>query len=180
MRKFSAPLSALAIAFLASCSTGSESGASGGQLFVRSCSLGCSDGSQGVQVSCQVQSTVQNTDISVLFSETVDINTVTSTTFRVVNVDNGTTPVGEYFLDPNDSRRVVFRPALTFDINGSPSFGFNINTPYQITIAGELHSSTGPYIRSTFGRANQSRLECTIVTTDQVTDPVPGPPVVEV
>ena len=180
MRNFRTPLSAIAIALLAACSTGSESGVNGGQLFVRSCSLGCSDGSSGVQVSCQVQSTVQNTDISVLFSEPVDINTVTSSTFRVVNVDNGTTPVGEYFLDPNDSRRVVFRPALTFDINGTPSFGFNINTPYQVTIPGELHSANGPFIQSIVGRPNQSRLDCTIVTTDQITDPVPGPPVVEV
>lgn len=180
MRNFRAPLAAIATAFLAACSTGSESGVNGGQLFVRSCSLGCSDGASGVQVSCQVQSTVQNTDISVLFSEPVDINTVTSTTFRVVNVDNGTTPVGEYFLDPNDPRRVVFRPALTFDINGTPSFGFSINTPYQVTIPGELHSANGPFIQSIVGRPNQSRLDCTIVTTDQITDPVPGPPVVEI
>lgn len=133
-----------------------------------------------MQVSCQIQSTVQNTEISVLFSAPIDVNSVTSTTFRVVNVDNGTTPVGEYFLDPNDPRRVIFRPALTFDLNGTPSFGFLPDTPYQITIAGQLQSATGPYIRSTAGRPNQSRLDCTIVTTDEITDPVPGPPVVKI
>ncbi|MEZ5974050.1 MAG: hypothetical protein R3E96_04155, partial [Planctomycetota bacterium] len=115
-----------------------------------------------------------------LFSSPVDINTVTSSTFRVSNVDSGTTPAGEYFLDPNDPRRVIFRPALSFDANGTPTFGFEADTPYQITIPGELHSANGPYIRSTLGRPNQARLECTILTNDQVTDPVPGPPVVEV
>ena len=180
MRNLPLALSTLALSLLAGCSTGSESGVGGGQLFVRSCSLGCSDGSSGVPVTCQIQNTVQNTEISILFSEAVDINSVTSTSFRVSNVNNGTTPVGEYFLDPNNPRRVVFRPALTFDLQGNPSFGFDIDTPYQITIAGELHDATGPFIKSMVGRPNQSRLNCTIVTNDQITDPVPGPPVVRV
>ncbi|MFT5199269.1 MAG: hypothetical protein ACI87O_001935, partial [Planctomycetota bacterium] len=115
-----------------------------------------------------------------LFTEPVDIGTVSASSFRVVNVDNGTTPVGEYFLDPVNPNRVVYRPALTFDLNGNPSFGFNPNTAYGITIPGELQGDTGPFIRGLTGRVNQSRMQCTILTTDQVTDPVPGDPVVEI
>ncbi|MCA9002295.1 MAG: hypothetical protein KDB61_10240, partial [Planctomycetes bacterium] len=180
MRKLPFALSAFAVSLLAACSTGGSPGANGGALYVRSCSLGCSDGSSGAQVSCQVTNTVQNTEISVLFTEPVDINSVSASSFRVVNVDNGTTPVGEYFLDPGNPNRVVYRPALTFDLNGNPSFGFLPNTAYGITIAGELQGDTGPFIRSVNGRVNQSRLQCTILTTDQVTDPVPGDPVVEI
>ncbi len=180
MRKLPIALTAFAVSLLAACSSGGEAGANGGALFVRSCSLGCSDGSSGAQVSCQVTNTVQNTEISVLFTEPVDIGTVSASSFRVVNVDNGTTPVGEYFLDPANPNRVVYRPALTFDLNGNPSFGFDPNTAYGITIPGELQGDTGPFIRSATGRANQSRLQCTILTTDQVTDPVPGDPLVEI
>ncbi|MDF1836472.1 MAG: Ig-like domain-containing protein, partial [Planctomycetota bacterium] len=180
MRKLPIALTAFAVSLLAACSSGGEAGANGGALFVRSCSLGCSDGSSGSQISCQVTNTVQNTEISVLFTEPVDIATVSASSFRVVNVDNGTTPVGEYFLDPANSHRVVYRPALTFDLNGNPSFGFDPNSAYGITIPGELQGDSGPFIRSATGRANQSRLQCTILTTDQVTDPVPGEPIVEI
>ncbi len=180
MRKLPFALTALTVSLLAACSSGGDAGANGGALFVRSCSLGCSDGSSGSQVTCQVTNTVQNAEISILFTEPVDIGSVDTRSFRVVNVDNGTTPIGEYFLDPSNPNRVIYHPALTFDSNGTPSFGFDPNTPYGITIAGQLQGDTGPFIQSTTGHINQSRLQCNILTTDQVTDPVPGSPVVEI
>ncbi|MEZ6020602.1 MAG: hypothetical protein R3F17_11015 [Planctomycetota bacterium] len=58
-----------------------------------------------------------------LFSSPVDINTVTSSTFP--RVERGQRHRRrEYFLDPNDPRRVIFRPALSFDASGTPTFGF--------------------------------------------------------
>lgn len=180
MRKLPYALTAFVVSLLAACSSGGEAGANGGALFIRSCSLGCSDGASGAQINCQVTNTVQNTEISVLFSEPVDIGSVTASSFRVVNVDNGTTPVGEYFLDPVNPKRVVYRPALTFDLNGNPSFGFDPNTAYGITIPGELQGDPGPFIQSITGKVNQVRMQCTILTTEEVTDPVPGDPVVEI
>ncbi|MCP5022707.1 MAG: Ig-like domain-containing protein, partial [bacterium] len=181
MRKLPFALTAFVVSLLAACSSGGEAGANGGALFIRSCSLGCSDGSNGAQITCQVTNTVQNTEISVLFSEPVDLGSVSASSFRVVNVDNGTTPVGEYFLDPVNPKRVIYRPALTFDVlTGNPTFGFDPNTAYGITIPGELQGDTAPFIQSTTGKVNQSRLQCTILTTEEVTDPVPGDPVVEI
>ncbi|MCP3918751.1 MAG: Ig-like domain-containing protein [bacterium] len=167
---------------LSACSgsgNGNEAGEFGGDMYVTSCSLGCTDGEGGEQVFCSIINTFQNQEISVLFSEPIDLFTVNSSSFRVVNVANGTSPVGQFFLDPTSSKRLIFRPALTFDENGNPVFGFDPNTSYEITIPGESQGDDPPFIRSTEGRKNQSRLQCTIVTTEGVVDPVPGPPVVE-
>lgn len=176
----SGALGALALVLVApSCST-SSSGEFDGDLFVEACSLGCTNGVGGSQVFCSIVNTFRNQEISVLFSEPIDLSTVTSTTFRVTNTANGTSPVGEFFLDPNDARRLIFRPALSFDENGIPSFSFEANSDYAITVPGESQGDDPPFIRSITGRPNQSRLACTITTSDDLLDPVPGPPTVEI
>lgn len=162
-----------------SCSGSSASGENDGDLYVRACSLGCTNGLGGEQIFCTIVNTFLNQEIALLFSEPVDISTVNSSSFRVLNVANGTTPVGQFFTDPLDARRLIFRPALTFDENGNPSFGFDPNTAYEITIPGVAQGDSAPFIRSTSGRENLARLKCTIQTSDQLIDPVPGPPVVE-
>jgi len=177
---------ALAITlFSAACSqSGSESGQFGGDMFIESCSLGCTGGSGGEQVFCSIVNAYRNQEIAIRFSEPVDPASVNSSSFRVVipaGVDGGgTTAIGTFVVDAIDGRRLVFRPQLTFDESGTPVYGFDANTAYQILIPGSAQGDLGPFIRSVTGRANQSRLDCTIVTDQGIIDLVPGDPTVTV
>ena len=161
---------------LAGCSSDSKRG--GGALYVESCSLGCTNGVDGAQVFCSVVNTFQNQEIALIFSEPVDLSSVNASSFRVVNVGNGTSPVGTFVVDSSNARKLVFRPDLTFDALGNPEFGLLPDTAYQITLPGVAQGDSPPFIASTSGRPNQSRLECTILTDQGIVDPVPGPPTV--
>jgi len=171
--------------FLAACSGGSSgggsgaSGAGGSSMFVQSCTLGCSNGLGGNQVTCQILNTFENADLSITFSQPVDLSTATSTTFRIININNGQTPNGTYLLDPNDSRRLIFRPQLIFDVDGNPQLGFEQGETYQVLIPGLSQNDVPPFIESTSGKPNQSRLVCQI-TTDGIADTVPGRPTFDV
>lgn len=178
------PLAAAVLTLLplAGCSVSSDgdAGAGTGTLFVRSCSLGCTNGAGGDQVFCSVVNTFQNQEISILFSEPVDLFSVNTSSFRVTDVSNGTTPSGQFFADPLDPRRLIFRPSLSFDQNGNPIFGFEKDKAYEIFIPGTAQGDAPPYIRSIGGRPNQSRVQCTIKTSEGIIDPVPGLPSVEI
>ena len=169
---------------LSSCSGSSDSGTgssdSGGDMFVVSCSLGCTNGLGGDQVFCSIVNTFQNQELSILFSEPIDLFTVNTSSFRVVNVANGTSPSGQFFLDPLEPRRLIFRPSLSFDDNGNPIFGFQENTSYQITIPGTAQGDGPPFIQSQGGRSNLGRMQCTILTSEGIIDPVPGAPSVKI
>ncbi len=149
-------------------------------MYVVSCSLGCTNGLGGDQVFCSIVNTFQNQELSILFSEPIDLFSVNTSSFRVVNVANGTSPSGQFFLDPLDPRRLIFRPSLSFDQNGNPIFGFEENTSYQITLPGTSQGDSPPYIQSQGGKPNLSRMECTILTSEGIIDPVPGAPSAEV
>ena len=149
-------------------------------MHVLSCSLGCSDGTGGVLVGCSIINTFRNQEISVLFSADIDLFSVNASSFRVLDISNGTSPPGEFSIDPFNSRRLIFRPALNFDSNGNPQFGFGAFTSYLVTIPGQAQGDPPPYITSTSGRVNQSRLQCTIETSNEILDPVPGPPSVQI
>ena len=162
---------------LVGCSRrGNEAGVGGGDLFIETCSLGCTGGNDGTAVSCTIVNTYRNQEITVLFSVPVDESTVNASSFRVVDVANGTTPIGEFFVDQLNPRRLVFRPELSFGSDGVPHFGFKPFTTYEITIPGEAQGDAGPFILSRKGRRNQSRLQCTIFTSEGIIDPVPGSP----
>ncbi len=166
--------------FFTSCS-GSGGSGGGGAMFVETCSLGCSNGQTGLQVSCAVSQIFQNQELGVLFSEPVDISTVNSSTFQIINPANSDVPLGSFFLDPSNSKRVIFRPALTLNqMTGQPEFGLDPLTTYLVTIPGVMQGDSPPYIRSATGQVNQSRLQCTVTTTNQTVDLVPGPPQVSV
>ena len=164
---------------LGSCdgtSTAADDVSTSSDLFVVSCSLGCSSGDAGNQVFCSVINTPQNQEISILFSKPIDLGSLNSASFRVTDVATGASPQGTYSVDPLDPRRLVFRPALSFDQNGNPNFGLQPNRAYQVTVSGEAQNDPPPYITSTDGRVNQSRLQCTILTSEGIVDPVPGSP----
>jgi len=162
--------------FCASCSNGGDAASAGGPMYIESCSLGCGNGVGGQQVSCSIVNVGRNVEITVLFSEPVALSSVNSSTVRIINTTNGGVPVGTYTLDSEEPRRLIFRPALTFDEVGNPIFALADDETYEITIPGLNQGDNGPFLRSVNGRNNQSRLQCTIRTTEGLLDPVPGSP----
>lgn len=160
--------------WLGSCSSGG-SGGPGGGMQVASCVLGCSGPELG-PLNCAVTTVFVNQDFWIEFSQPVDLSSVTKNTFQVVDTVNGQTPAGSFSLDPNNNRRVIFRPKLTFDSSGNPIFGLSPGNSYRISIPGTLANPQGPYIRSTGGQNNQVRLDCFISATAGINDPVPGAP----
>jgi hypothetical protein len=166
---------------LPGCSSGSwgwsgGSGSSAGSImFVESCSLGCGNGVDD-QVGCSIVNVGRNAEITLQFSEAVDLASVTSGSFQVINLNNGTVPVGTYGIDLGNPRRLIFRPGLDFDAVGNPEFAFEEDATYQIRVLGEREGDLGPFIKSATGRNNQSRLLCSILTSEGLIDPVPGAP----
>ncbi len=175
-RSSSIALSLSALALFSGCSSKSGSTPSEGSFYIVSCTLGCTDGTTGNAVNCAIANTYQNQEISIIFSGPFDLFSVNSSSFRVTDVSNGTTPSGQFFSDPTDPRRLIFRPSLTFDQNGTPIHGFASSTSYRILLPGVAQMDQGPFIQSTLGAENKSRMQCTIKTTEGVIDPVPGSP----
>lgn len=159
---------------LSSCSSGN--GAGSGPMYIETCTLGCSNGQGGLQVSCTIVDVAQNVEITVLFSEAVNLSTVNASSFRITNTLNGSSPVGTFTLDPLDARRLIFRPALTFDAVGNPIFALDPNQTYEVLVPGVSQGDTEPLVHSQAGKQNETRLRCTINTTQALLDPVPGPP----
>lgn len=171
-----ASLLGLALLFAGCSGGGSSSGNDSGPMFLESCSLGCGNGVGGEQVTCSIVNVGQNAEITLLFSEPVDLNSVNAGSFQVINTANGTVPVGTFSVDSNNARRLIFRPGLDFDSLGNPEYAFESDATYQVLIPGEAQGDTGPYVRSTTGKSNQSRLQCSIRTSEGLIDPVPGNP----
>ena len=162
---------------LVGCSSGGG-GAPAAQsrgLFVAGCSLGCSDGADGAAVACTVTTAYRNGEIAVLFSEPVDLGSVNSESFRVRRVDDDSTALGEYALDPLDARRVVFRPALLFGPAGDPQFGFE-DSSYRVVVPGSSQGDSPPFVRSQAGEDNRSRMDCVVAMSLGIEDPVAGAP----
>ncbi len=158
----------------------SDSGASGA-MFIESCTLNCSsNGATGGQVSCGVINTFQNQEIGVLFSKPVDLLSVNNQSFNITDAANGTVPAGTYLIDPFNPRRVIFRPSLTFDASGNPVFGFKAGSSYRIVLSGTQQGDSAPFVESSGGSENGTRLDCTITTDQGISDPVAGPPRVDV
>ena len=134
-----------------------------GSMFIESCSLGCVGSGPGSQVLCSTVNISLSTQIDVYFSEDVDPTSVDVQTFTIVNVTNGTVPQGTLLTYPNDPLRVSFRPSVTFDPFGIPTYGLEANTAYQIFIGGVAQGDPGPFITSTQGNANQTRMQCTVL-----------------
>lgn len=151
------------------------SGSGAAPMFIDGCNLSCSGGSGGVQVSCGQLQTFVNQDLVIDFSESVDPSTLSAASFRVLNVVNGSPAQGSYFVDASDPTRAVFRPSLTFDALGNPSFGISAGGAYQIRLAGVAQGDAGPYVTSTSGEPNSSRMLCTITADQGVMDYAPGP-----
>ncbi len=171
------------LAALPACSGSSDglfgggSGSAGGEMYIVSCSLGCGNGSTSSTIGCSLVNISQNAEVVIQFSEPVALSSVTSNTFRLINLNNGTVPSGVFTLDPADARRLIFRPSLDFVGPGNPEWGFDPGQTYQFLILGAgVDDGATAYIRSTSGKNNSTRMDCTVQTTEPLVDPVPGSP----
>ena len=174
MRSTSAWISWLSGLVLLAGGCGGSSGG-GGSFYVETCSLGCSNGLGGNQVSCGVVNAAENQDLAMLFSGPVSLASVSKQSFQIFNVNTGAVPAGSFLIDPLNKNRLIFRPKLSFDINGNPIFGFQKNASYKLLMSGQAQGDGPPYVTNTSGRSNESRVLCTI-TTSGIVDPIPGKP----
>ena len=143
--------SVLSVAVLLAALGCNGGGTGGGTMFVETCSLGCSSGSNGGEVSCTVVATYVDQEIDVYFSQPVDPSSVSSQSMQLVDVNSGSVPNGQRFVDPLNPKKVVFRPAVSFDPQGNVTFGFLANHTYRVTVPGTSQGDTPPFIRSTAG-----------------------------
>ena len=166
------------LVLLASGCSSDEGGASGA-FYVETCSLGCSNGLGGNQVTCGVVNAAENQDLALLFTAPVDLDSVTKQSFQIFDVNTAAVPAGSFLIDPLNRNRLIFRPKLSFDVDGNPVFGFKKDASYKIFLGGTAQGDTGPFVKSTGGRENQARVLCTI-TTSGIVDPIPGDPTVKI
>ena len=164
---------------LATACSGGGGGDGGSSLNINTCSLGCTVGSTN-QATCGVTDVFVNQEIRVTFTRPIDPTTVDNNTFQVADVATGAVPPATFSIDPTDDRVLIYRPQLTFDSGGNPIFGLTEDATYTFKIPGQAIDTIGPYIESTAGAANQTRLLCTLQATRGIFDANPGPPSVEV
>jgi len=168
-------LTTASLLLVLACTNGGG-GAGGGGIYIESCSLGCGDGGGGEQVACSIDLVGINPEFVVLFSNAVSLMSVDNQSFQVQNANDGSIPAFDYALDPLNSERLIARPSLGIDAAGNPVFSLEPNATYLIKIPGTAQGDNGPFITASGGSPNQSRLACTIQTTTEVLDPVPGAP----
>lgn len=132
-------------------------------FFITDCSLSCSSGAGGSQVFCGIVNIHQNELIEIGFSLPVDPASLSLSSFQVVNVQNGTSPAGSLRVSVLDPTRVIFEPDLDPVLL---SYSFEPNADYAITLRGTAQGDSGPYITSTTGEPNLSRLACTVTASE--------------
>ncbi len=169
-------LVALGLGLVLSLPACDSSGGGGGSLSLTACSLGCTSATPSAQFTCGITDVAVNQEIRLTFNRPINLDTVDNNTFQVVEVGTGTTPPSTFILDPNDARILIYRPLLTFDSSGNPSFGLKSGATYSVRVPGTNLDGTGPFIEGLNGEPNGTRLQCTVVASQGVFDPKPGPP----
>ncbi|QDU68772.1 Ig-like domain-containing protein [Engelhardtia mirabilis] len=157
-----------------SVDTGTDVGSGG--LSIVSCSLGCA-GSATSGFSCSINEVYVNQEISVEFNKPINPSSLNALSFRVVS-ETGSTPSGEYAVDPTNARRAIFRPLVTFGSDGLPKFGLNPALSYTVEIPAFVSGQLGFFVTSLAGEKNTTPLACTVLPNLGVNDAVPGNPVV--
>lgn len=186
MRRIAA---AAALGALAACG-GSSSSTPGGvdagpigsssSLTIVACSLGCSPDTSGAPIGCAISEVFVNQVIAVEFDKPIDPDSLSPLSFRVVS-ETGSTPLGEYVVDPTNPRRAQFRPLVTFGSDGFPQFGFNPSLSYKVEIpASDGPGAIGFFVTGLGGEPNGTPLSCTVTPSLAVQDLAPGAPEVAV
>jgi hypothetical protein len=133
-----------------------------GNFGISSCSLGC----KGQSFSSSQH--YENQDIKFTFNDTVDPESVSSSSISIVDRDTGVQPTGTYIVRGSE---VIFRPALSQTVAGL-SYGFSVGSTYRIEINGNNSVSV---VRSLSGRSNQSTITG-LIDIGPATDLNPGRP----
>lgn len=144
-------------------------------MAIATCSLGCSN-TGGTQISCGVTDVFVNQEIQLRFTSPVDPTSVSNNSFQITEVTTGKTPAGAFSISSLDPNILIYRPQLTFDSAGLPIFGLELDKTYFLKVPGTALDPLGPYIKSTTGAANSSRLQCTLIASRGVFDARPGRP----
>jgi hypothetical protein len=176
-------LAFLSLALLGACSGGGGGGGGGsnpgtgsGGLSITGCSLSCQrSNSAGTQYSCSITQIAVNQELRIFFNSALNLASVSNSSFQVVERKSGKTPAGTFMLDPGSAATLVYRPLLTFDSSGNPSFGLTNGETYDFKIPGTALDNLGPYITSASGDRNSTRLQCTLVANG-IADIKPGSP----
>jgi hypothetical protein len=152
-------------------STGVVTGATS-SLHIISCSLGCSGPIDGTK-SCTISDVFQNQTLTIEFNRPVDPNSVSLSSVRVTNFATGDVPPALVRVDPQNPRRVTYRPTIAIDDFGQYVPGFEAGEAYRVFVRG---SGSGARIRATDGSPNITTLECFVVATKGLLDLQPGAP----
>ena len=171
-----ASMGAAALATARGVRAEAASGVEADRFRISSCSLGCNVGA--TQVSCSIVNVTVNHEVRVRFTQPVDLSSVLQnpSSFRLLETSTGTSPAGSFGIDFLDPNTLIFYPQVSFGPLGNPTFGFKTNAAYQILIPGALAGDPGPYVLSVAGLPVETRLLCTVFTSQGVGDYVPGPP----
>ncbi len=124
-----------------------------GNFYIETCVLNCTSGAHGNQVFCGVTNVFRNGQISWMWSDTIDLYSVTPASLQIFDALTGQSVIGAYTLQ-DAGRRLVFTPAT-----------FQHGHLYSLLIPGREQGDLGPFVMSTSGVPNLSRLDCTIVTS---------------
>jgi len=142
------------------------------------CSLQCNDSVVNPgQISCGITNVFVNQEIRLAFTSAIDPNSISTNSFRMIEVGTGKTPAGTFTIDAVDPRILIYRPQVTFDSAGNPIFGLTQDAVYIFTVPalgqpGEL----GPFIRNMSGTPNSTFLQCALTASEDVRDASPGRP----
>ncbi len=152
------------LAALALLSFSAPAAAAPQDLYITDCSLGCTSGAGGNQVFCTLVNIHENELIEIGFSLPVDPASLSSSSFRITGTQNGTSPSGSLSVSVLDPRRVIFEPDVVG--LGPLSYSFELDSSYSIVLPGTAQGDSGPFITSTTGEPNQSRLVCTVTASE--------------
>ena len=153
-----------ALAGLVAVASFAQASAAPQGFYITDCSLNCTSGAGGNQVYCSTVDVHENEVIEVGFSLPVDPASLNVHSFRVLDVDNGTTPSGSLRVSLFDPTRVIFEPDIATP--GTLEFTFARNRSYEVYIPGTSQGDVGPYILSTTSDLNRSRLLATFLTSE--------------
>ena len=140
---------------------------------ITGCSLSC-DQLPPFAVTCGSSFSFVNRDLCFDFNMPVELSSVNSFSFQVVDNATGRTVPGTFFLDSRDDSLLCFRPSVSFDADGFPVFAFEEGGVYVLRIQGQA-ADPGPFVLSRFGDPVERFFSCTLLTTG-VLDQQPGPP----
>lgn len=169
-----------AIALVASCGGGDQDDAVGlvpgtsSQMQLLSCSLACSGSMVGPQ-GCGISEVFVNQTLAFEFNRPVDPSSVGTSSLRVSEIATGNVPAAQIEVDPNNARRVLYRPLIDFDDSGNLVPGLVSGSSYRILIPGS-GSPVADRIRAIGGSANVTLVDCFMVASLGVLDLQPGPP----